>query len=260
MAAQPQTDSPQLESPLAPEVLSHLYENMLKARILSSRFRGSMIPEAILSGSLENAEPSDSVVSAEFDPVLEVLCGGNVASISSLNVADGPDRPPQRRTIAVGSSNVLGATLGLGLALRKIQASSIVLAFVPAKLTRESAWVEAINFAGRERLPVLFANDSTRVSTPTVRDYSHWPCPSITVDARDVIAAYRVTKEAASAARRGYGPTLINYISFVVPGTRGKDTRDPLTSFVGYLKRHNAWSEAVDTALENRLKEQFGLL
>lgn len=79
--------------------------------------------------------------------------------------------------------------------------------------------------------------------------------PTIAVDGRDVIAVYRVTKEAISAARKGHGPTLVDCVNFLAPGSRGKDTRDPVASFRGYLKRHNAWSNDYESIEENLRRE-----
>jgi TPP-dependent pyruvate/acetoin dehydrogenase alpha subunit len=73
-----------------------------------------------------------------------------------------------------------------------------------------------------------------------------------------VIAVYRVTKEAVSSARKGHGPTLIDCVNFLAPGTRGKDDRDPVTTFRGYLKRHNAWSDDF-LATEESLRKEIGI-
>jgi TPP-dependent pyruvate/acetoin dehydrogenase alpha subunit len=82
--------------------------------------------------------------------------------------------------------------------------------------------------------------------------------PTIAVDGRDVIAVYRVIKEAISSARKGHGPTLVDCVNFVTPGTRGKDERDPVSSFRGYLKRHNAWSDDY-LAIEESLRKELGV-
>jgi TPP-dependent pyruvate/acetoin dehydrogenase alpha subunit len=71
-----------------------------------------------------------------------------------------------------------------------------------------------------------------------------------------VIAVYRVTKEAISAARRGHGPTLVDCVNYLAPGRRGRDERDPLLTFRGYLERHNLWSDFWYSELHSKYKQE----
>jgi TPP-dependent pyruvate/acetoin dehydrogenase alpha subunit len=148
----------------------------------------------------------------------------------------------------------------MALSSKRSQSSALVVAVIAGKVARGTAWEQATEFAATNRLPVVFVVDCTQGSSPGKqdgRDMSHWPFPKIAVDGRDVIAVYRVTKEATTAARRGRGPTLVECVNFVAPGRRGKDERDPLASFRGYLKRHNVWSDESYAALEAALSREI---
>ena len=248
------TDSP-LEAPLPREILSQLYSTMLKARLLSKRWRNApRMSEAVLSGTLANAESPDLLVSAGPHPILAALNGTPIAEVASKN--------PNARVIAAGDDAAAGIACGVGLALQNAKANAMIIALLPAEVTRGPAWDQATEFAALNRLPILFVSDGTESRSSRKhdgRDLSHWPFPTIAVDGRDVIAVYRVTKEAISAARRGHGPTLVDCVNFVAPGTRGRDTRDPIASFRGYLKRHNAWSDEGYQQMEAELSRELSV-
>jgi hypothetical protein len=255
-------DTPVLESPLPSEVLQHLYASMLKARMLSRRLRNAkQTVEAILSATLQNLEQPDLIVTDSPNPVLEILRGADISAFTSPKLTgNAPTLEP--KIVFPGADAAAAVAAGLAMAQKRSQTPEIVVAFLSGKITKGLAWNQVLRFAGENRLPMLFVADWTDFRTSRGhdgKDLSHWPCPTIAVDGRDVIAVYRVTKEATSAARRGYGPTLIDCINFLAPGTRGRDTRDPITSFRGYLKRHNAWSDAWASALERDLKNELGL-
>lgn len=254
------TQVPPLEAPLAQEVLSHLYSLMLKARLLAKRWRNApQMSEAILAASLQNAEPTDLLVSAGVHPILEVLSGTAVVDVEP-RLRKATNEPPKTRVIFAGKDAAAGVASGLALALKSASSSALVIVIVSASVTRGAAWEQATEFAAANRLPIVFVSDGTGARSMRRHEgseLSHWPFPTIAVDGRDVIAVYRVTKEAIAAARRGHGPTLVDCVNFVAPGGRGKDNRDPLASFRGYLKRHNAWQEEWAKGLEAALAAEI---
>jgi hypothetical protein len=248
-----------LESPLPHEILSQLYSNMLKARLLAKRWRHAQpTSEAVLAATLANVESEDVLVSAESHPILRVLSGAAIESSAPEPArALEQEADPNARLIIAGREASSGVAVGMAWSLKRAQSRALVVAVLPGKLTRGSAWREATELAAANRLPVVFVVDSTQRSSSRKHDggdMSHWPFPTIAVDGRDVIAVYRVTKEAMTAARRGRGPTLVDGVNFLAPGGRGRDERDSLASFRGYLKRHSAWSEQWALDLETRLE------
>jgi len=239
--------APVLEPPLPREVLNRLYSTMLHARQFGQRFRSTHYGEAILAGTLQNTTDNDTIVSATSSPVLEILRGADPATILARKAKRNADElaPPESKIIVPDADSFLSFASGIAFAHRRAQSDSIVLVFAPGKLTRSRAFQQSIDFAGAHRLPLVVLADFTDARSSSRNhdgaSLSHWPSPTIAVDGRDVIAVYRVTKEATSAARRGHGPTLIDCVNFLAPGPRGRDTRDPLKTFRAYLERHNTW-------------------
>src|SRR5436189_1854712 len=79
---------------------------------------------------------------------------------------------------------------------------------------------EAFNFAAIYKLPEVFVceNNGFAISTPFQKEYAIEPVaqpavgygfPGVTVDGRDPVTCYAVSKEAVARARAGEGPTLI---------------------------------------------------
>lgn len=254
------TSSPTPEAPLPHEELHHLYATMLRARLLAPRLRtASHTGEAVLAATLQNAGEGDVIVSATPHPVLEVLRGAELSTF--LRRKNTADVRAESKIIAADPEIFASIAAGLALAGRRTKSDSAVIAFAAGKLTRGSGFESATAFAAENRLPLVIIADWTE-SRRASRDHdgrhlSHWPFPTIAVDGRDVIAVYRVTKEAINAARRGHGPTLIDCVNFLAPNGRGRDERDPLRCFRGYLQRHHAWSDLWHSELLARRKQEI---
>jgi hypothetical protein len=265
-APKPSAPTAMLESPLPREILGQLYGSMLKARLLEQRIRiAPHTGEAVLSGALQNAEQGDIVVTAGSHPVIEILCGADASTFTkpklSTKKQPQPAVAPDTKVIAAEGAVVAAAAAGLALALRRGGSPAVALAFVSGNVTKGIAWEKATAFATSYRVPLVLIADWTQsraTRSHEGRDLSRWPLPTIAVDGRDVIAVYRVVKEATASARKGHGPTLVDCVDFVAPGTRGKDGRDPLATFQGYLKRHNAWSDDY-LKLQQQLQNELGL-
>jgi len=251
--------TPVLEAPLPQEILNHLYAAMLRARHLGQRFRSS-VAEAILAGTLANTGDNDTIVSPVASPVLQVLRGAEAATLLAATT----EQAHESRIVVTENDSFCSFAGGIAFAHRQARSGSVVLAFAPGKLTRSRSFEHAMQFAGANRLPLIVITDWTGVRTSSRKHdgaaLSHWPSPTIAVDGRDVIAVYRVTKEATSAARRGHGPTLIDCVNFLAPGPRGRDTRDPLKTFRAYLERHNAWSDSWHSELLSKVQVEIGAL
>src|SRR5438552_17723203 len=79
---------------------------------------------------------------------------------------------------------------------------------------------EAFNFAAIYRLPEIFVcqNNGFAISVPFRKEYAveyaaqraaGYGFPGVTVDGRDPVTCYHVSKQAVARARAGEGPTLI---------------------------------------------------
>jgi TPP-dependent pyruvate/acetoin dehydrogenase alpha subunit len=256
--------TPMLESPLPRHVLGEMYRSMVRARVIEQRIRKAPHTSgAILAGLFPNIESQDVIVTTGRHPVLEILSGADFSSFLKRSLGrkqDGIAGIEEQRVISAGLQSSLGVAAGLSLAQKRANSTAMTVAVLPGKSTKGTGWQEAAQFAAERRAPLIVVLDWTEgrsARSHEGRDLSHWPMPTIAVDGRDVIAVYRVTKEAISAARKGHGPTMIDCVNFLAPGYRGKDNRDPVASFRGYLKRHNAWSDEY-LSIEDTVRQELG--
>ncbi len=133
---------------------------------------------------------------------------------------------------------------------------------------------ESMNLAGVHKLPVIFVceNNQYAISVPAskqaaVADLSiraqGYGFPGVTVDGNDVLAVYRVAKEAVERARNGDGPTFIEAKTYrLVPHTSDDDdsryrNRAEVEEWEkkGPLVRFQAWLEEAGVASMDEIGE-----
>ncbi len=108
---------------------------------------------------------------------------------------------------------------GLALAMKLRGERRIAMTFFGEGSTANGQWHEAMNFAGIQRLPVVFLLENNRFaySTPNELEFAVDPVerahtygfPGVVVDGNDVEAVFDAAHTAAERARDGEGPTLI---------------------------------------------------
>jgi 2-oxoisovalerate dehydrogenase E1 component len=133
----------------------------------------------------------------------------------------------------VGMISHLGAMLpvadGLALAAKLKGTSHVAATFTGDGATSEGDFHEAVNLAAVWRLPVLFVieNNQYGLSTPVAEQYAcreladkglGYGIPGMAVDGNDVLAVRRSVERAADRARRGDGPTLLEFKTFRMRG------------------------------------------
>ncbi len=138
---------------------------------------------------------------------------------------------PEHRII--GMISQLGAMLpvacGLGLAAQLHGESFVALSLIGEGATREGDFHEALSLAAVWKLPVVFVveNNGYGLSTPTsealpVPDIAAagagYGIPSEVVDGNDLLAVRDAVRRAASHARQGGGPTLLEMKTFRMRG------------------------------------------
>ena len=124
----------------------------------------------------------------------------------------------------INLSNVIATQLpqavGAALALRMRREEGIVITYFGDGASSFGDTHEAMNFAAIHKLPVIFMceNNKYATSVPQRRQMAvdsvasraeGYGMPGISIDGCDVIAVYEAVSEAASRARSGDGPTLI---------------------------------------------------
>jgi 2-oxoisovalerate dehydrogenase E1 component len=133
----------------------------------------------------------------------------------------------------VGMISHLGAMLpvadGLALAAQLKGTRQVVAAFTGDGATSEGDFHEAVNLAAVWKLPVLFVieNNCYGLSTPASEQYAcrdladrgaGYGIPGHVVDGNDLPAVLAAVTSAAERARRGDGPTLLEFKTFRMRG------------------------------------------
>jgi 2-oxoisovalerate dehydrogenase E1 component alpha subunit len=110
--------------------------------------------------------------------------------------------------------------VGIALAAKVRHTDQVAMTFMGEGSSNQGDVHEGLNFAAIHRLPFVFVveNNGYAISVPaekelSVRDVadraSGYGMPGVVVDGSDVLACYRVAREAVDRARSGGGPTFI---------------------------------------------------
>ena len=220
--------------------LKAIYAAMIKCRMLGERLAARRAPagdtigeEALLVGAAFDLLPGDCITPSLRASMANFIQGAPLAEILAASASDSQSMP--------GCGVTLGIGAGLALAFKMQKQSHVALCLMGKETLADTAWKEALAFAGKHKLPVVYVVQ-TRSSPRKLRQpVPEWAGPEITVDGSDVVAVYRVMQEAIRHARQGYGPTLIEGM------LRGKD---PIGFMEKYLRVRGLWSDAWRAQLE----------
>jgi pyruvate dehydrogenase E1 component alpha subunit len=138
---------------------------------------------------------------------------------------------------------------------------------------------EAMNFAGVFQTATIFfcSNNQYAISYPRVKQThsqtiaqkaAAYGIPGVQVDGNDLLAVYKVTREAVRRAHEGKGPTLIEAITYRFgPHTTADDPKryrseeevaewrkkDPIVRVRTYLTAQGLWSDALEGEWANEV-------
>jgi 2-oxoisovalerate dehydrogenase E1 component alpha subunit len=129
---------------------------------------------------------------------------------------------PEHHLVSVSSpvaTQILHA-VGIALAAKIRKVDQVAVAIMGEGSSNQGDVHEALNFAAIHKLPFVFVveNNGYAISVPAERQLSvpdvamraaGYGIPGVVVDGTDVLACYRVGREAVDRARSGGGPTLI---------------------------------------------------
>ncbi|HEY1420117.1 MAG TPA: thiamine pyrophosphate-dependent enzyme [Candidatus Dormibacteraeota bacterium] len=168
-------------------------------------------------------------------------------SDSRLNITSGGS--------PVATQMVRGA--GVAYALKMDGTDKVLLTCYGEGSGSEGDAHEAFNFAAIYKLPEIFVceNNGFAISTPFRKEYAiehvaqraaGYGFPGVTLDGRDPVTSYHVSKEAVARARAGEGPTLIECVVDRLGAHSSEDDQ-----------RRYRTQEEIDRLAESDCLEQF---
>jgi pyruvate dehydrogenase E1 component alpha subunit len=140
-----------------------------------------------------------------------------------------PSHHSGREVNQVAWSSCIGPQIpqavGTAWAMKLKKAKSIAVGFCGDGATSQADFHNAMNFAGVYKVPCVLVcqNNGWSISVPTSRQTASktiamkaraYGLPGVRVDGNDLLAVYKVFKEAADRARHGGGPTFIEAVTY----------------------------------------------
>jgi len=302
-----------LDSPLtgfSPERLKELYRALLLPRIIEerallllrqgklSKWFSGVGQEAIAVGVVSALEADDWILPMHRN--LGVFTGRGLDLLTlfrQLFGKDGGFTKGRDRTFhfgalenrIVGMISHLAAMLpvadGLALAAQLRGTRRVAAAFIGEGATSEGDFHEAVNLAAVWKLPVLFVieNNQYALSTSAAEQYAcrdladrglGYGIPGVIVDGNDLLAVYRAVAAAAKRARRGEGPSLLEFKTFRMRGHEEASgtsyvpkqlleewgPKDPITRFENLLLEHGVLTPVERELIRGDLKPRIETL
>ena len=182
-----------------------------------------------------------------------------------------------------GNTSMLGANLpvaaGLGLTFKMEHVDRVVVAYFGEGASNVGDFHEALNFAGVQRLPIVFVceNNQYAYSVPVEKSMAiddvadraaGYGFAGVSINGNDVLAVYQATLGALARARGGEGPTLIECKTYRWHGHSEHDkafyrsneelamwkSRDPMVTFTTYLQHAGILGDSQFRDIEARVK------
>ncbi len=284
---------------LTDEKLVEFYRWMVLARTFDERClnlqrqgrMGTYAPlagqEAAQVGSAFALQPEDWVFPSYREDAVTMIHGLPMEKVLLywMGREEGNQIPPEVNvfTVAVPIATQIPHAVGAAWAARIRGDRRAFIVYFGDGATSEGDFHEGCNFAGVFKAPVVFfcQNNQFAISVPLHRQTASetiaqkavaYGFPGVRVDGNDVLAVYKVTKEALDRARAGEGPTLIEALTYRYgPHTtaddptryRGRDEveewrqrRDPLNRMRRFLMARGLLDEAQDQALAEEARQR----
>lgn len=190
----------------------------------------------------------------------------------------------KKHRIVTGSSPVttqVPHAVGVALAGKLERKSFVTFVTFGEGSSNQGDFHEGANFASVHKLPVIFMceNNQYAISVPLSKQVAcekisdralGYGMPGVTVNGNDPLAVYQAVKVAANRARAGYGPTLIETVSYrLTPHSSDDDdrsyrtkaevteakTNDALASFGLYLKETGVMDNVREKQLDESVRQ-----
>ena len=281
-----------------------LYRGMMLERILDDRmlalqrqgrigFYGPSIgQEAAIVGAAMAMAPDDWIVPqyrepgaalARGRPLKEHICQFMTNSGDPAKGRQMPCHYVYRKGNYLSISSPVGTqiphAMGIAWGMKLRKARDAVLVYFGDGATSTPDFHVALNFAGVYGVPCVFFcnNNQWAISLPVSRQTASatlaekaqaYGLPGTRVDGMDVLAVYGAVRAAATAAREGRGPAMVESLSYRFgPHSSSDDpsryrdekeaavwrARDPIVRFRRYLETQGWWSADREAALEKEI-------
>jgi pyruvate/2-oxoglutarate/acetoin dehydrogenase E1 component/TPP-dependent pyruvate/acetoin dehydrogenase alpha subunit len=287
---------------LSPDQLRKFYEQLVFGRVFDEKATnlstlreiGTYAPgkgqEACQVGAADALERGDWYVPMYRD------CAGMLAfgipPLKLLQYWGGDERGMQvphdlnMVPLAVPVATQLPHAVGIAMAKRMLGERAVAFVSTGDGGTSKADFHEALNFAGVYQLPVVFGVENNQWALSVTRSKQTasktiaqkavaYGFEGIYVDGNDIIASYEATKYAVDKARRGGGPTLIEFTTYRMgPHTTAElvsnklkapeeiaewEKRSPITRLENYLHSRglldDKGKEAVAAAAHHHMNE-----
>jgi len=251
--------------------------------------------EAIAVGSASALEPDDVIAPSHRDLGANLMKGITPKEYLAQYLArqtgltrgrDGNVHYGDIRRGVIGfispMADLLPVAAGVGLAFKLRRERRVVAAFFGDGASSRGDFHEALNFAAVMKLPVIFIchNNQFAYSTPLEKQMAvehiadrakAYGMPGITVDGNDVLAVRSAVADAASRAREGGGPSLVEGKTMRMRGHAEHDDasyvpaamleewrkRDPIDRFEAYLRDRKLLDDTIAKEIGDRLSKEI---
>lgn len=284
--------------------LLKLFRTMVATRVLDERglalqrqgrigfYLQALGQEASHIGSAAALLDSDWLFPAYRQPGIMLLRGADLDDIvnewfgNDGDTSKGRQMPVHyslRSINFVSISSPIGTQLshaaGAAMAAKMRGDDTVFMTYCGDGGTSSSDFHSGLNFAAVYSAPCVFIveNNQWAISVPSSGQTASesmaakaqaYGMPGIRVDGNDILAVYRVCKEAVDRAREGGGPTLVETVTYRMGSHSSSDDaaryrdeeeyerwkkRDPIDRFRKYLKKKKLWTQE----REDEMAEEF---
>ena len=302
------TADPQHDPFLPKEMLLAMYEQMLRIRRIDERMLGKQRQGKVgFYGTITGQEATpiatglaleaqDWVFPALREAAIMLVRGfplgtwlaqvyGNQADV--LKGRQMPSHQSGRAVNQVAWSSCIGPQIpqavGAAMAAKAKGDKSVSVGFMGDGATSQPDFHSAMTFAGIHKPPVVLIcqNNHRSISVPTAKQTASktiavkahaYGVRGVRVDGNDVLAVYRVVKEAVDRARAGEGPTFVESVTYRMgPHSSSDDPtryrsneeveswakKDPLARFERYLAKAELLDDTTRESMETKLRAEL---
>lgn len=284
--------NPSVDPGMPDELAVRLYRHMVLTRVLDERLVtlqrqgrigfhiGSMGEEATIVGSAAALRDQDWLMPCyrEFGALLwrgmplqryvDNMYGNANDPVKGRQMPDHyTGRPYRFGSVSSPIGTQITQAVGFAWGAKLRGEDLVVLVYFGDGATSSGEFHNGMNFAGVFKTPTVFLcrNNGWAISVPVSRQTGSrtiaqkafaYGIHPVRVDGNDLLAVWKVTREAIARASRGEGPTLIEAITYRLSGHSTSDDpkayrkeqemleerkKDPIPRFRAYLERKGLW-------------------